>query len=258
MKKHFTFIISLLVISGCNIRPGGDRGTTSRDKILQLKLRPNSGADYDYNVVNETATKFEVDDKTVESNNKTEYLVNYLIRKDTGENLQVEIRYKKIHIYTKKNDEETDIDADNADASADPVEKMLGTLKQARITATVNHSGEVIRLDGYQEIANQYLSQVNASLNEKIAAQNQWKQLVEKSLVKNNVSRLFKIFPDSAVHIGDKWKMEYRDEGNFNITVKDLLSLKSIEDGKAIVESNGHISSDTSATSIMGYELTPV
>ncbi len=96
---------------------------------------------------------------------------------------------------------------------------------------------------------------MNADLNAKVAAQNQWKELVEKSLVKNNMERLFKIFPDSAVHIGDKWKMEYKDEGNFNLVVKDLLTLKSVEDGKAIVESDGHISSDSSVTSIMGYKL---
>src|SRR5450432_4210740 len=137
MKKEHVLIISVWIMFGCNFRPGGDRGSTSPDKILQLKLRPNSGADYDYNVTDETETVFEVNDNKIETKNKTQYLVNYSINKDTTGNFQVGIKYKKIRIYTKNNDVETDIDADNAEASSDPVEKMLGALKQAKITAII-------------------------------------------------------------------------------------------------------------------------
>lgn len=255
MKKQFLAVSLLVIIAACNLRPGGDRGTTSPDKILQLRLRPDSGADYNYNVTNETKTTFDVNDKTIENKTKTNYVVNYSVDKDTSGNSEVRIKYKEIHIYNKNNGEETEMDADNAANSSNPVEQMLGALVKARITATINPSGDVIKVDGYQEIASQYLSQINVDVSAKIAAQNQWKQLVEKSLVKNNMNRLFKIFPDSAVHIGDKWKMENKDEGDLNILVKNLLTLKSIEDGKAIVESSGHISSDSSAPSIMGYEL---
>jgi len=60
------------------------------------------GADYDYNVLNETETKFDIDDKTIESKNRTEYLVNYSVNKDTTGNYLVVIKYKKIHIYSKQ------------------------------------------------------------------------------------------------------------------------------------------------------------
>lgn len=50
--------------------------------------------------------------------------------------------------------------------------------------------------------------------------------------------------------------MEYKEGEDINFVVKDLFTLKSVEDGKAIVESSGHISSDSSAESIMGYQLT--
>jgi hypothetical protein len=51
--------------------------------------------------------------------------------------------------------------------------------------------------------------------------------------------------------------MEYKEEGDINFLVKDFFTLKTVEDGKAIVESAGHISTDSAASSIMGYQLNP-
>jgi hypothetical protein len=256
MKRNLLLIICLWLISACDFKPAGGRNNATPDKILQLKLRPMAGANYDYKVSNETKTEFDADNKTIESTNKTDYVVNYSINKDSSGNFLVGIRYKKIHIYQKKNDEESDLDADNTGESSDPVERMLGALKEARITATINPSGEVIKVSGYQQIPDQFLSQLNnIDPNAKMEAQKQWQQLIENNLVKKNIDRLFKMFPDSAVHIGDKWKMAYKEAGDINFAVKDFFTLKSVEDGKAIVESSGRISTDSSASTMMGYQV---
>lgn len=256
MKTSLLLIIGLWLISSCNFKPGGGRNNASPDKILQLRVKPIAGANYDYKVLNETETKFDVDEKTIENTNRTNYVVNYHINKDTSGNFVVGIQYKKIHIYQKKNGEESDMDADNATESSDPVERMLGALMQARITAIINPSGNVVSVSGYQEIANQYLLQINnTDLGTKLQVQNQWQKLIEKNLVKQNMERLFKMLPDATLHIGDKWKMAYKEEGDISFAVKDFFTLKNVEDGKAIVESNGLISSDSTASSMMGYQF---
>ena len=58
------------------------------------------------------------------------------------------MKYDKIHLYTKKGDTETDLDADNAGLTADPTEKMLGILKSANILATVGPMGAVKSASG--------------------------------------------------------------------------------------------------------------
>jgi len=255
MKKNLVLIICLWLISACDFKPGGGRNNETPDKILQLRLKPAVGASYDYRISNETKTEFDADNETIESTNKTDYTVNYSINKDSSGNFLVDIQYKKIHIYQKKNDEESDLDADNTESS-DPVERMLAALKDARITATINPSGEVMKVSGYQQIPDQFLSQLNnIDPNARMAAQKQWQQLIENNLVKKNIDRLFKMFPDSAVHMGDKWKMAYKEAGDINFAVKDFFTLKSVEDGKAIVESSGRISTDSSASAIMGYQV---
>lgn len=44
------------IFSACNFLPGAGRNDASADKILQIRLKPNSGTDYDYNVLNEKST----------------------------------------------------------------------------------------------------------------------------------------------------------------------------------------------------------
>jgi hypothetical protein len=259
MKRQFLLLLFLLGVTyGCQFLPGGDRSNAGKDKILQIRVIPLAGSDYDYKVSNQTAIKFDVNDKTFENNNSTDYTVNYKINKDSVGNYIIGIKYKKIHIDNNQNDVESELDADNAANTSNPVEKMLGALKDTKITATVSPGGNVIGVTGYQQIANQFLSQIDGmDPNAKIAAQRQWQQLIEKSIVKKNLQKLFNIFPDSSIHIGDRWKMEYKEEGDINFLVKDFFTLKTVEDGKAIVESAGHISTDSAASSIMGYQLNP-
>ena len=104
MKKNLVLIICLWLISACDFKPGGGRNNETPDKILQLRLKPAVGASYDYRISNETKTEFDADNETIESTNKTDYTVNYSVNKDSSGNFLVDIQYKKIHIYQKKND----------------------------------------------------------------------------------------------------------------------------------------------------------
>lgn len=257
MTKNF-LVICLVVFTACNFKPGAGRNDASADKILQLKFNPAIGSTYDYDISNEADSKFEVNDNDMENVKKTNFTVSYYINKDTSNNFVISIRFKKIHIYSKENDQETEMDSKNAEGSINPIEKMLGQLTNAIINATITPAGEVKSITGYQEIANQYLSQItDADLNAKNAAQKQWKDLVENSLVKNNVEKLFKIFPDSAVHVGDSWPMISRDNAGINLASRSVYKFTSIDDGKAIIESTGPIASDSSNMMLMGYSLSP-
>lgn len=57
------------------------------------------------------------------------------------------------------------------------------------------------------------------------------------------------------VNFGDKWKMAYKEDGDISFALKDFFTLKNVEDGKAFVTSSGLISSDSTASSMMGYQV---
>ncbi|MGN6600929.1 MAG: DUF6263 family protein [Ginsengibacter sp.] len=255
MKGKFLLLTLIILIFSCNIRPGGDRATTSPDKIFQIKINPQAGTNYDYDVSNETDTRFEVNDNTIQNQSNTRYVVNYAIQKDTTGNFDIGINYKKIHIHSKINGQESDLDAGNSPSSTNPIENLLGALTRAKIKAIVNRSGKLIEVQGYKEIASNYFANTNLDLNSKLAAEKQWQDLVEKTLVKANIQRLFQILPDSAIHIGDRWKTQYKEDGDLNFVVKNSSTLVSIDDGIAAIKSTGRIETDSSATSIMGFPM---
>jgi Family of unknown function (DUF6263) len=131
---------------------------------------------------------------------------------------------------------------------------MLGTLKEAIITAIVSPSGEIKSVTGYKEIGEKIIAGfAENDIQGRTMAQNQWDQVIGEGLIKKNMDQLFKIFPDSAVHLGDTWKLSSREEGELKMNVSSSFTLKAINSDIAIIQSKGQISSDNTASNLMGY-----
>lgn len=255
MKKLTLLSFFIVFVLSCNIHLGADRNNPRENKIYRLRLNPPPGSKYHFNMSNESKLDIVVSDKEVENIKKSDVAINYEINNDSAGDLILGMTYDKIHIYTKNGDVVTDMDAANGPSSIDPVEKMLGALKAAHILATIDSGGNVKSVKGYQEAAERILSGIDVSISDKAKAQLQWKQLIEQGIVKKNMDQLFKIFPDSAVHIGDKWKLFSTEKSDVNFTVKNFYTLKSIEDGVANIESEGEIATDSTSSNTMGYDV---
>jgi hypothetical protein len=232
-----------------------DRNNTGDDKLYKLRLNPASASRYNYIITNDSKTSLEVNDKKIENTRKTDVQVNYEINKDSLGDFLVSMVYDKIHLHTKNGDTETELDAANASTSHDPVEKMIGILKDAKIVATVTTSGQVLSMSGYQDITDKILSSViTNNLEDKLKAQTRWQQMIEQGFIKKNIDQLFKIFPDSAIHIGDKWKSFSSEKSEVSFNVKRFFTLKAINDGVADVESEGEITSDSAVSNAAGQQ----
>jgi hypothetical protein len=84
------------------------------------------------------------------------------------------------------------------------------------------------------------------------AARAQWEQQIGNGLVKGNLDQLFKVFPDSAVHLRDEWKITSKQEGEIGLIVKSTFKLKAVNNDIAIIEVQGTITSDNSSANVMG------
>jgi hypothetical protein len=159
MRVSFIWLLLILLIA-CKTSPNADRlySDFRSDKTYQLKLNPAPGSLYKYEIKNEAEMKIEVEDKKIDNINKTTVTVNYLVNKDSMGNYVMKINYEKIHLHTKSGEEETDADVSNALYSINPIEKMLGFLKDATIEATLSPSGEVKSVKGYQELGARILA----------------------------------------------------------------------------------------------------
>lgn len=260
MKKYFFFSCIVVLLASCKLLSGSDSHYTGFDesKIYRLQLNPVSGSKYYYEVANESNVELEVNDKKVTNVNKSTVGAYYDIAKDSSGNFLFQIQYDKIHLFTKNGDTQSELDADNAANSINPVEKMLGVLKSANIITTINPVGVVEGIKGYKEMGEQLMASFTAANDAyaKNMVQSQWEKVLGESLVKKNIEQLFNIFPDSAVHVGEKWKLNSKQSGEINLDINTLFKLKTINEGIAIIEAEGEVTSDSANSNLMGYNVT--
>lgn len=253
MNKLSIFL--LLLFLSCNIMPGADN-RFSDTNTYKLHLNPIIGSQYYYDIQNESDMEMEVDGKKMDSHNKSDIGLHYNVNKDTSNDLLFQIVFDKLHIYLKNGDNETDADAANAYMSLNPIERMLGDMKMAHITARMSSKGEVKQMNGYKELRDKLLAGfVSNDTYSKSIAQNQWDQLLGEGMIKNNMDQLFKIFPDSAVHLGDKWKLNSKQSGEFPLNVTSFFKLDDINDGVVTIKTKGELISDSTISNFMGNQV---
>jgi hypothetical protein len=257
MKVRLLLPLLVLSIASCKMHPVASGSDPGENKTYRLRLNPPAGSRYHFQIRNEQRLKEEVEDKVIRNEKTTDVGAVYAFSRDSAGNIVLSLTYDQIKMRTKDGEDVTEEDAANGVNSIDPMERMLALLKDARVVATATPAGDIKSVVGYQEVASQMLAGINTSLGEKTKAQLQWRQLVEQGIIHKNMEQLFRLFPDSAVHVGDKWKIFSRETDDLTFDVKSFFTLKSIEDGLAKIETRGEIATDTAATGVMGMSVVP-
>jgi len=163
-----------------------------------------------------------------------------------------------VDLYTRNDGVETDLDATKASTSDDPTEKALGVLLSSHVIATVSPIGEVKSITGYREMTDKIMASFSQfGPGAQTATRNKIEQLIGNGIVRKNMDQLFRIFPDSAVHIGDRWKLGSPQQGELNLKSESQFTLKDIDDGTAQLSSEGKLLGDSASVQLMGYTVTP-
>jgi Family of unknown function (DUF6263) len=199
----------------------------------------------------------DVDGKKVDNKTRSQLEIAYTIGRDSMGDIVLNTVYNKIHLYTKNGDTELEEGADKGEESTDPAEKMLGILKGAKLQLVVDAAGEVKSMQGDEEIKRKLMAGFapGDTYANNIAAQ-QWDQRIKTGLIKDNMQEFFKIFPDSAVHVGDRWKMSSTQHVDIDLISNSSFQLKEIVDGTAVIRSTGNITSSQSSGSLNGTPYT--
>jgi hypothetical protein len=242
----------------CKTHPSSDRHYTDGDesKVYRLRLSPVPATRYHFDITNSSEVKIKVGEKQLDNLSRSTIGAVYKMDRDSAGHLLFSITYDKVHLLLKKDGTETEMDAANAAESYDPVEKMLGALQSARIEAVISPNGDVLSVTGYKELTDKMMVSFNyADEATRRTARSRLEQMVGDGIVKKNMDQLFKIFPDSAVHIGDRWKLSSQRKDEVNLHIKNTFQLKDIDDGVALITSEGEITSDSAVTQLSGYAV---
>ena len=259
VKNRLIFLILFLVpVLSCHFLPMSDKQSTFLDaeKLFYLKLNPDNGSNYVYNFTNTSIVLTKVNEKEIESTNKLTIDVDYSISKDSAGSFLLAMKYNNVIIYTKNQDAENTIDMATAGLTGNPVENVLQMLKGANIVAEVKPNGEVMYVKGYKELAETILNSLGeGSANDRRIVQAQLEQTVERGMIKSGLEQLFKLFPDSAIHVNDRWKLEKSQDDQIGLKSKASFKLKEVEDSVAYIVSEGGILSDGTPLNLAGQAV---
>jgi hypothetical protein len=232
-------------------------GRSATDQKYKLVLHILPGSRYYYTIHNETEIKLEVTGKKVESSNKSTVGLIYEIVKDTASGFVLKITYDSFHIVSKNGDAVTEMDAANATNSIDPAEKMLGSLKGNSLLITITTKGEIISVSGYKEITDKLMSFIDINNeSDKNKVQAQISEMLGENFIKNNLEQSLKIFPDSALYIGNSWTKNETQPSDLKLNLSTTYTLESVEDSIAEIKSVSEINNANTNANVMGYDAT--
>jgi len=258
MKKHILiyFAVTCTAFSCKLSSTTGNPGENDPTRTYRLRLNPPPGAKYYYTINSRSEVKFEANSKKVDNINKTTAGMNYRIDKDSAGNFEIHIQYDKLHVYTKNDDMESDMDAASAATTTEPIEKMLGTLTGIPLVASVTPAGEVRSIVGYDQIPEKILAVFpGTEENTRRLMREKIKQMIGNGIIKNNIANILSFFPDSAVHVNDKWKLNSPQISELNLNTEVFFTLVKIEDGVATIRSQGKINRDSASIDLMGFKV---
>ncbi len=225
---------------------------TSAQSTYSLRLEPEVGLRYNYDILSESKTTYEIGGEEKESGNSIKMNVSYETSKDSSNNLLFHITYNRFKAKIETENQERNLDASNTLVEAPPAEKMFAAFKGAQLKAVISPKGDVKSLTGLSELF-KHMEQIAGDDEEALSM---LKNSVQKNMgpeyFQNIIESMFKLFPDSALNIGQSWELENTVNNEFKSSVKSVFTLRKISDGIAFLDVKGVVVSNDEKVAVQG------
>ena len=226
-------------------------------KKYQFGLHLTTGAKYYFNINGETVSKVSVRDKEVESTNQTDVGLIYEVVSSTADSIQIKLTYDQLHFKLKNKDGEKEIDAANSGHTLDNLENQLAAIKGSTMNITLNKRGEILNITGGKEIADKLLATMNVQdATSQAQIRGQFSKFIGDDFVKDNLASQFKLFPDSAVAVGDTWQMKSMLPAGIQGDAETKYTFDDLSDKQATIVSVSEINNPDGKMSLMGTDVT--
>ncbi|WP_162944611.1 DUF6263 family protein [Flavisolibacter nicotianae] len=253
MNKVLLFTAYLLFFVSC--QPASTPQTEMFDKGYKLVPQLLGGMAYKYDIDSETLVETVIDGKEIQNLSQSSFGILYQIARDSLGNLSVRMSFDKIHSHIKNGAVDSELDAQNASFSLNPVEKILGALKLKSITGKLSPKGEILEVNGYQSVGEELLKNIdpNDGPTREMAKQ-QWEQ-ISQEVVRKNIKQFFCTFPDSLVYVGDSWRQETTEDSLLGLRFTNTCTLQDMYGEMALIAVKGSLESKGGMTNLLGYDV---
>ncbi|MEO6549863.1 MAG: DUF6263 family protein [Ferruginibacter sp.] len=262
-KENFLMLIlmGLLILAGCkragnnNTYKGVAKNEDGKTYIFQLHLI--AGEQYNYTTSNETVTIVEVNKEQITSTNNSTVGLLYRVLVSTPDSIVLKATYQGFHVIINAGNEKQVIDADNAEESGNPAEKILAGIKGSSLLITLNKKGIVTNISGAKTITDKIMSGLNIYNDEatKQKIMSQLSKLVGDEFIKNNIESAFNFFPDGSVAVGDSWQHKKLQPGEINFEASITYTLDGVEDDMTAISVNSSMKTGKTSANLMGQQV---
>ena len=203
---------------------------TPSTESVQLKFNLPKGKTYDFNMVFDM--KQEVEAREMNNHMRFNYDMQVIDEKEKVKTIKT--TYKRIDMTMSMGESKMDFSSEKTpSASFDPlqvVSKMLSVIKGKSFTMKVNEKGDISEVDGFEEIGQTMVKEMNLPEASKAQMLEQFKSQFNDEAVKEMFSTAFNIYPDKPVKVGDSWQKTIK--GKDGKPVVTTYTVQEIKDGK--------------------------
>jgi len=245
-------LVGCVFLFSCKSSPHYHSGN---DNKYHAKLSISSGAKYYYTITNKAQTNLSLNDKKVETTKNSEIGLVYEVLRDSTGDQALKITYDKLHIAIKNGNSEQEMDAANPNPF-DLTGKLLASIKGSSVFVTLNSKGDILQVTGDKQISDKILSSLNTTdAKTRATVEQQLSKLAGEDFIKNNLAQGFKLFPDTAVYVGDSWTRKNPGSSDIKLDGTTTYTLVSVDNNIAKVETVSEIDNAGNTTKLMGYDV---
>ncbi|HEY4289737.1 MAG TPA: DUF6263 family protein [Puia sp.] len=203
-------------------------------------------------------SRSDVKDKKIESASHSDLGLIYEVLSSNADSFRLRITYDRLHIRLKSGELEKDVTARKAgDAQGDPIEGLLGNILGSQLIVTLDSKGNVVRIEGGKELSDKIFGAIDApGVDTRQIIRQQMEKLVGEKFVRNTLQEAFKLFPDTAIYVGDNWVRKGQESEDVKIASNQTYTFASIKGNVARVEEvSDFTKEDDGNISIMGHDV---
>ncbi len=225
--------------------------------VLRLNLQPQTSYIYTMDMTQTRVQSVENQNQSLSQEMLEEWKYDVTGLEKSNE-MNLKLTYKRIKVTQKFNEQSSSYDSDNPPEYLDPSMKGLASMPGAVLTVRMTTDGKVAQIKGVDAMLDKMIKAMampNPDQKEEVIAdlRKQW----GTDAMKQSLEQITSFYPSEPVVPGDSWNSNFDiASGGLPMHINSEYTLKSRNDGKAVIDVASTISSDSSTGTVTMGSLT--
>jgi hypothetical protein len=243
-------VIALIFLSACQT-------TRSSSASKMLRFGFEKGRGYDYEMI--ISMDQEMMGQKIQMDMTNYY--SMVVTEDNGATKNISTTFERFKMNMGIGGMNIEIDSDNplpdfgnktGKEAIDKLNGLLGAIKGQKFSMLVNEEGQVLEVKGFETMANTIIDSLGIDEKQKGEMIRKFNQQFNEQSIKDQFARIFNIFPNKEVKVGDTWQKTLTVGGPAAGKYISDYKVKEIEGDMVTVDENTKISSGNDENKVEG------